>query len=254
MRRLVVVVVCLLAFLAFPLTVAPAIAEAPATAKAPTTKPARHPHHLTPDAIDVVALLPDPPAADSAEHQAEFDLLLKLQQEREHMPADVARAKDEEGHLTVFSFADAVGPNFTKENCPKTAAFFKSTLQADLSYFNDVAKGHWNRPRPYMDPRIHSVFLEHDGSYPSGHSIRATLFGEVLAAALPPEYRQRVIARSQQMGWDREILGVHFPTDIYAGRILGHALAHALLANPEVHAQVEALKPELERALAGREK
>lgn len=251
-RRLVVA--CLLAFLSSALTAAPAIAEAPATAKTPATKPARHPHYLTPDSIDVVALLPDPPAADSAEHQAEFDVLLKLQQDRDGMPVDVARAKDEESHLTVFAFADAVGPGFTKENCPKTAAFFKSALSADLSYFNDVAKAHWNRPRPYTDPRIHSLFKEHDGSYPSGHSIRATLFGEVLAAALPPEYREKVIARSQQMGWDREILGVHFPTDIYAGRILGHALAHALLANPDVHAQVEALKPELERALAAHEK
>ena len=52
------------------------------------------------------------------------------------------------------------------------------------------------------------------------------------------------------MGWDREIAGVHFPTDIYAGRVLGQALAHALLANPEIKAQLETLKPELDEALA----
>ncbi len=219
------------------------LASTLALAEAPTTQP----HYLSPDAIDVVALLPEPPAADSPEHQAEFDLLLKLQQTR--TPAEVARATAEENHLTVFAFADVLGPNFTADRCPKTAAFFKSALTADLSYFNKLAKNHWNRPRPYTDPRVHSLFIEKDGSYPSGHSIRATVLGEFLAALLP-QYKDRLIARSQQMGWDREIAGVHFPTDIYAGRILGQALAHNLLADPEIKAQLEALKPELDQALA----
>lgn len=236
--------VCLVALLGSTLTIAVALADAPVSA------PAHRPHYLAPDAIDVVALLPDPPAPDSPEHQEELNLLIKLQQER--TPAEVARATEEEHHLTVFEFADVLGPNFTAKNCPKTAAFFKTALQADLKYFNDLAKSHWNRPRPYTDPRVHSLFRERDGSYPSGHSIRATLFGEMLSAALPHD-RQRIIARSQQMGWDREIAGVHFPTDIYAGRILGQALAHALLANPDVHSQLEALKPEIERALGSHE-
>jgi acid phosphatase (class A) len=214
-----------------------------AIADAPQLKP----HYLSPDAINIVDLLPEPPAVDSAEHQEELNLLIKLQRVR--TPADIARATTEEKHLTVFDFADVLGPNFTPERCPKTAAFFKSALQADLSYFNKLAKNHWNRPRPYTDPRVHSLFIEKDGSYPSGHSIRATLFGEVLAA-LVPEQRSAIIVRSQQMGWDREIAGVHFPSDIYAGRILGKALASKLMANPEVAAQLEALKSELQQALA----
>jgi acid phosphatase (class A) len=208
--------------------------------------PQYHPHYLSPDAINVVDLLPQPPAADSAEHQEELNLLIKLQNERSQ--ADVARATAEEKHLTVFAFADVLGPNFTPERCPKTAAFFKSALQADLAYFNKLAKNHWNRPRPYTDPRVHSLFIEKDGSYPSGHSIRATLFGEVLAALLP-EHRDAIITRSQQMGWDREIAGVHYPTDVYAGRILGKALASHLLAVPEVQAKLDELKPELQQAL-----
>lgn len=211
-------------------------------------KPPLQPHYLSADAIDVVALLPDPPAADSPEHQAELNLLLNLQQDRDHDPAEVARATAEEKHLSVFSFADVLGPNFTAANCPKTAAFFKTTLGPDPAYFNKLAKNHWNRPRPYTDPRIHSLFTEGDGSYPSGHSIRATVDAEMLAEILP-QYRDALIARSQQMGWDREILGVHFPTDVYAGRVLGQALVKALLANPDVRKQLEELKPELQQIL-----
>ncbi|HEY4261101.1 MAG TPA: phosphatase PAP2 family protein [Schlesneria sp.] len=128
-------------------------------------------------------------------------------------------------------------------------AFFKSALQPDLGYFNKLAKSHWNRPRPYTDPRIHALFIEKDGSYPSGHSIRATLLGEMLAYLLP-EHRDALIARSQQMGWDREIAGVHYSSDIFAGRVLGQALANALLVKPELRARLDELKPELQQVLS----
>lgn len=217
------------------------VAEAPPT----QNKPELRPHYLSANSIDVVDLLPDPPAADSPEHQAELDLLLRLQHDR--TGAEVARATAEE-RLRVFGFADVLGPNFTAEKCPKTEAFFKTMLQPDVAYFNKEAKNHWNRPRPATDPRIHSLFKEDDGSYPSGHSIRATVDAEMLAEVLP-QYRKALIARGQQIGWDREIAGVHFATDIYAGRVLGHALVKALLANPDVRKQLEDLKPELQQIL-----
>lgn len=223
------------------------LAASVSIAEAPKEK--YEPHYLSADAINVVDLLPDPPAADSPEHQEEFDLLLKLQHDR--TAAEVARATAEEKHLTVFAFADVLGPNFTEEKCPKTAEFFKTTLQPDVAYFNKLAKNHWNRPRPFADPRIHALFVEKDGSYPSGHSIRATLDAQMLAHILP-QYREALIARSQQIGWDRELAGEHFPSDIYAGRVLGQALATALLANPEVRKQLDELKPELQQIGNGR--
>lgn len=222
------------------------ISSAIAIADAPKAPPKYAPKYLTPQTIDVVTLLPDPPPANSPEHEEEFVQLLKLQKDR--TPEEVARATEEEHHLTVFSFADVLGPDFTPEKCPKTAEFFRTALTPDLQYFSKTAKAHWERPRPHTDSRIHSLFTEKDGSYPSGHSTRATLFGEMLSALLPQD-RDRLVARSQQMGWDREIAGVHYPSDVYAGRVLGKALATALLAKPEIQSQLEALKPELEAAL-----
>lgn len=229
--------ICLLA--ALSLSASSCLAEAPKYA----------PHYLSPDAINVVSLLPPPPMADSPEHEAEIEQLIKLQQTR--TPAEIARVTEEEHHLSVFVFATVLGPNFNAQRCPKTAAFFKTAIQADLAYFNKKAKNHFNRPRPYTDPRVHALFLEHDGSYPSGHSIRGTLMGELLASVLP-EHRDSLIARSQQIGWDREIAGVHFPTDIYAGRVMGQVLAHALMRNPELKKQLDAIKPEIEAALSAK--
>src|SRR5437899_2879823 len=83
------------------------------------TQPALH--YLKPDSIDPVALLPDPPKAGSPEDKCELQEVLDQQTSRSD--SDVQRAKSEE-KLSVFDFADVLGPWFTETNCPKTAALF----------------------------------------------------------------------------------------------------------------------------------
>jgi acid phosphatase (class A) len=39
--------------------------------------------------------------------------------------------------------------------------------------------------------------------------------------------------RGREIGWSRVIAGVHYPSDLTAGRVLGMALARALLASPK---------------------
>ena len=198
---------------------------------------------LKPDAIDVAALLPDPPAPGSPEARAEIDALLAIQQSR--TPEDVARAKAEE-KFDVFAFADAVGPWFTADRCPLTADLFKS-VAADAKVFANVGKKHWNRRRPpYVDDRVKpAVTLEDEGSYPSSHGTRGQLYAELLSAVLPADRHDALMARGRQIGFDRLIGGVHYPSDVYAGRTLGHALADRLLADADFRARLDAVKAEL---------
>ena len=200
---------------------------------------------LRADALDVAALLPAPPAAGSPEARAEIDALLTIQQSR--MPADVARARAEE-KFDVFAFAEAVGPWFTAERCPRTATLFKS-VAADAKTFANVGKQHWDRKRPpYVDDRLKpAVTLEDEGSYPSSHSTRGQLYAELLSIVLPAEQREGVMARGRQIGFDRLIGGVHFPSDVYAGRVLGHALAERLMADADFRVRLDAVRAELAR-------
>jgi hypothetical protein len=48
----------------------------------------------------------------------------------------------------------------------------------------------------------------------------------------------------QEIGWDRVVAGVHFPSDVYAGQVLGRALAQALLNNETFREQLELAKKE----------
>jgi acid phosphatase (class A) len=197
------------------------------------------------DKVDAVKLLADPPTLNSEEGQAEVDLLLKLQTNR----TDAQKARIvEEDDLTVFAFADVLGPWFTAENCPKTAALF-TDVQGDAKVIADRGKKHWNRPRPYIsNPAIVPCGkLENSAGYPSGHSTRGTIYAEILADIFPDQ-RAALMERGRQIGWDRVIAGVHYPSDVAAGRVLGNAIAEQLLASPDFQAQLADVKSELESA------
>jgi acid phosphatase (class A) len=198
--------------------------------------------------FDSVALLPPPPAQGSAEDRADRDSAFEVYASR--TPDDIARAKAE--HLfTVFVFAPILGPEFTAQNCPKTAALFDEVLKEAKS-FTDPAKAHWKRPRPYvLDPKRFDrpADRENSESYPSGHSTRGTALAEIMAVEFPDK-AEALLAKGRLIGWTRVEAGVHTPMDIMAGRVLGRSLAQAFLHNPsfqadlaQAKAEVQALRP-----------
>src|SRR5690349_14073948 len=79
-------------------------------------------HFLSKDSIDVVELLPDPPAANSDETKREFQTLFDAQKTRTARDIERAQAEDK---LSVFAFQDVLGDWFTAQHCPQTAALFE---------------------------------------------------------------------------------------------------------------------------------
>jgi acid phosphatase (class A) len=196
--------------------------------------------------VDLIRLLPPPPAVGSAEQQEEMALLVRLQQER--TPAMVAFALAD-AERSVFRFADVVGPQFTAETLPVTAAFFKAVKETG-DHVLERAKKHWDRPRPYAsNPEITPcVPKPGNASYPSGHSTFGTLVSIVLANMLP-EKAVALAARAEQYRFNREIGGVHYPSDVAAGRIAGTVIAAFLFHNPEFQKQYAEARAETRRAL-----
>ena len=203
------------------------------------------PRYLKVDAIDGIALLPDPPSAGSLENEQEYATLERLQQTRSD--ADAARAK-REATMDVFVFDTVLGPWFKNANCPRTAALF-AQIGADARYFSNGGKKHWSRPRPTTRASFVPMLSEPSASYPSGHSARATCWAEILVDTFPDK-RDALLARGREIGFDRAIAGVHFPTDIYGGRVIGHAVAQKLLENPTFRADLARVKAELQSAAA----
>ncbi|HTV49240.1 MAG TPA: phosphatase PAP2 family protein [Phycisphaerae bacterium] len=205
------------------------------------SKPTNHFYFLTPGSIDFKTLLTPPPANNSFVTHAEINWMLELQNTR--TAEQIARAK-REVNLNPFLFSNVLGSWFNPDDLPITTQLLRQASN-DTSIISYTAKNFFARPRPYtLDPRLKPcVKLESSFSYPSGHSSHAIVWGIILSTMFP-ERRDAIMARAYQIGDDRVIGGVHFPSDVAAGHVLGYAIAAALLANPEFQADMEKAKQE----------
>jgi len=199
--------------------------------------------YLQPDSIRPTRLLPAPPSVGSEEYESEIDLILAIQSRR--TPAQIKRFQAEE-KVGLATFA-AVMPEFcTSDNLPKLDKLLKAAMN-DSKYFVGIAKVSFQRKRPYReDSRIQPLGQRDDEfAYPSGHAIRGILCATFLAQ-LDPGRTEKLLERGREIGWDRVIGGVHHPSDIAAGRVLGQAVARALTKSPDFQADFQEAKNEYE--------
>jgi len=71
-----------------------------------------------------------------------------------------------------------------------------------------------------------SIGLPHDPSMPSGHAMNA-FAGAVLLGAVVPRARGPLLGLAALIGLSRVYLGVHFPSDVLAGALLGSGIGAA---------------------------
>ncbi len=206
---------------------------------------AEPPEWLDEKAADAARLLPPPSTEKSAETRAELDLILRLQEER--TPEQVARIKSD-GQLTVAGFSGVLGAWCMPQNLPRTQRLLQQ-LEREASPIGAKARADFGRRRPkFLDERIKPA-LEglDDPGYPSGNGMRGMLYAVVLAE-LAPEQKDAIFERGREIGWSRVIAGVHYPSDIMAGRVLGMTLARAALAKPGFQEELAKAKEEFAAA------
>lgn len=196
--------------------------------------------------VDLLILLPPPPANDSVQTKAEIAEVLALQVERTPEELKHAQADDEE---TVWQFAgDVFGSKLDKAKLPKFSAFFDRIVETEGAVV-DPAKKAFNRPRPHMvtDLIRPAVKPSTSGSYPSGHTTLGTLMGVVLANMVP-EKRAEIMARAWDYGHSRLVVGIHYPSDIEMGRISGIVIADSIMRQDDFKAEYGPARDELRAA------
>ncbi len=113
-------------------------------------------------------------------------------------------------------------------------------------------KAHYFRMRPYARFHESSIFPQDDewlateGSYPSGHTIRAWSTALVLTE-VNPAAAEALFRRAVESGESRVIAGCHWQSDVDASAsaaCIGYAF---LQANPEYRAQAERARAEFKR-------
>ena len=241
------------------LLVAPAIA---AEATAPDSAP-----YITPADVDFTRLLPAPPAMDTAAGQRDIADVLRTRAEAD----ETARARAiADADINIFRFADVLGPKFKTHTMPKLESFFAHVLR-DTRSLTSATKIRFHRDRPFLaDPNVHSPEEMIKGvcndrpnegspptaacpkginySYPSGHSTFGVMVALILAEMVP-EKHDALLARGWEYGRSRVINGVHFPTDVEAGRIAATVMVAIMLKNAQFRADLAEARAELRKQL-----
>ncbi len=191
--------------------------------------------------IDATTVIPNAPADNSLTTQADIETVYQVQLRR--TPEQIALASYF-ADFDVFQFDAVIGQWFTAANLPRAAVFFRQVYD-DRFAISSAAKKEWGRPRPpLLDRRIHAcIALPSSGSYPSGHSTQAFLWAGFLAEVFP-QHRAALRERAELVAWSRVIGGVHYPSDITAGRILGDRLVAEFLKRPAVRAALDEIRAE----------
>ncbi len=184
--------------------------------KSCTTGPDSH-------ATAFIKLLAPPPCDECEETKAELKELSQLQDAR--TPAEEEHAKSDV-EISLARFLAGADIKFDATLLGKCSAFFDrlSKLTHDVAH---EAKKTFCRTRPYDLPgnTLRPLQqLKDNPSYPSGHTTYGTLIAAVLAEMLP-ERRNQIYARAADYGHSRLVGGMHYRSDVDAGKALGAALA-----------------------------
>jgi acid phosphatase (class A) len=208
--------------------------------------------YLKSDALDGAALLGPPPAPDSLRGQADRQVF-----EETRALKGTARWKqaivdnDLWGGGALKQYACTAGVAIDDAQAPATLRLLHR-VELDVRTVGTPAKNHYGRLRPMIGndapicvPR--EDWMKTNASYPSGHSMTGWAWALILAE-LKPEKADALLAVGKAMGDSRAICGVHFPSDIEAGRTLGAAMVARLHAEPQFQADLAKAREELARA------
>jgi acid phosphatase (class A) len=190
---------------------------------------------------DGVALLTPPPLPGSAEEAADMTTTRAVFRGRTEAQKERALKN---ATLSLSLFTEASGCELDLGKLPKTQAFLEK-MKKDIQAAIDPSKNYFKRKRPYeMDESLRLGKPEPSFSYPSGHSTRGTVYALVFAELFPAR-REALLQIGRDIGWDRVVIGKHFPTDVYAGRVLGQAVFRQLMANTVFRQDLAGVKAEI---------
>ncbi len=210
--------------------------------------------YLSVNPLDGTRVLGPPPAPDSPHGRADrttFEETRKLEGSPRWRTAIVDN--DLWGGGALKRFSCALGVELDARSTPVTWKILHR-VELDVRTVGTPAKNAFNRPRPLIGndapicvPR--EDWMKTNSSYPSGHSTTTWSWGLILTE-LAPARADPLLQVGREGGESRVICGVHYPSDVEAGRTLGAALVARLHAEPAFAADMAAAKREIAAAKA----
>lgn len=212
--------------------------------------------YLTPeDYPDGKTVLASPPEPGSVAYAADVEAFERYRTMRD---TDLGKRAAASANLKFDnigkSFSDALGVDISREKTPHLHLLLHRVL-TDAAYASDSAKGAFQRQRPFTELHVpsctpeHEKFLSTNGSYPSGHAVTGMLWAMVLTE-IAPDRATQLIKTGFDFGEGRALCGVHWRTDIEAGRLLASGAFARLQSDERFQQQLLEAKTEVAAILA----
>ncbi len=203
------------------------------------SRKAPQPPLLNPAIIHADQLLPGPPEKGSDPDSV--DLIEVMNQQKSRTQEDCKRARYESDPSLEALF----GPRYellTKKQVEKLEPAFKRISDEILPIISQV-RDRYPRGRPSVDHAEVKPCIkeESSSSYPSGQAVLSIVFAKTLAL-IYPDKEDEFAERAREANHDRVLSGLHYPSDVRDGALLGRAVFDFLSASPEFKKMIEELK------------
>ncbi|HEX6222944.1 MAG TPA: phosphatase PAP2 family protein [Chryseolinea sp.] len=206
------------------------------------------PYYLSDDQVNTLTEGVKFPANSSDQVRKELDYMLDLQAKR--TPEQIARItflgdigywpsinqipshQQFEQNLKdlFFEGRELMGENINAKNFPKISKLLQGVMH-DMRVMEFTVKYRLLRPRPYhLEPKLQPLMKISSPSFASGHTlwafIQAFTWSEVV-----PKQQQQFIALAEEIRRSREIMGIHYPSDNEASRLIAYKMMQYYFQN-----------------------
>jgi acid phosphatase (class A) len=153
----------------------------------------------------------------------------------------------------ITRYACALGVRLDATATPVTHRLL-ARVELDVRTVSGPAKHLYNRTRPLIGDDLpvcvpRQDWMKTNASYPSGHAMTGWAWSLVLTEVAPAK-ANGLLAAGRDVGDSRPICGVHFRTDVEAGRTLAAAMVARLHGEPAFLRDMAQAKAELAAARA----
>lgn len=179
--------------------------------------------------------LQEPPSNDSKQVVAELEELKSRIKNNTRQKLKEIHREDSRAHPFELLFADLVKKDDIK------VKRFVSDLADQIFKIIIFFKNKYDRPRPFQVAKhlgidFNPIISEtaDSPSYPSGHAFAASLLAGILSQKYPKK-KAELYKLADRIAENRLNAGVHFPSDVTAGRILAEMILPYYKKNSKLH-------------------